>query len=133
MAIRFHLKSYDRTTPQTSSAGRSILSVRADELVERVRLLHAISELEKESSLQMRAIGELVYATHRGTPSDSEEMQQILEYLDDLNDEIEGHVQQLNQLEGIIPCPICGENTHKTDTFCQNCGQPLPIFPAEQS
>lgn len=143
MAIRFNLKScpltafleHPNNTAMQDGTLHSVtaLSAKAADLVERAKLIRAISDLEDEIALQMRSIGELVYATHRGTPSDSDELQKILEYVDDLRDEIEGHEQQLKIMQGIYCCPICGEDVTGDDVYCQNCGQPLPVpFPQQQ-
>lgn len=138
MAIHFNLKSCpltarrDRSDKSTVPAV-SVLSEKAAELMERAKLMRAISELEDEIALQMCAIGELIYATHRGNPSDSDEMQKILSYVDDLHDQIEGHEQQLLILQGIYSCPICGENVTEGDVYCLKCGQPLPVSFTKQS
>lgn len=138
MAIHFNLKPcaltvrHDRSGESTVPAV-SVLSEKAAELVERAKLMRAISELEDEIALQMCAIGDLVYATHRGNPSDSDEMQKILSYVDDLHDQIEGHEQQLRLLQGIYSCPICGEEVTADDVYCQKCGQPLPVPFTKQS
>lgn len=138
MAIHFKLKSRPLPAGRSRSGegaagGVSVLGVKAAELVERAKLSAAISDLEDEISLQMQAIGELVYATHRGTPSDSDEMQKILSYVDDLRDQLEGHEQQLRLLLGICCCPVCGEDVTEDDVYCQKCGQPLPVSLSTQS
>lgn len=138
MAIHFELKycplraRRDRSG-ESALSGVSVLSEKAAALVERARLMRAISELEDEIALQMCAIGELVYATHCGNPSDSDELQKILSYVDDLHDQIEGHEQQLLSLQGIYGCPICGENVSENDVYCQKCGQPLPVSFTKQT
>lgn len=128
MAIRVHWKPYprNRQADQTRSA-LSAIRTKASDTLAYAKLHHTVAELEDEIALQLRAIGELVYATHRGTPSDSGEMQKILEYVDDLHDEIDGHKEQMKLLLHIVPCPICGEDVTEGDVYCQNCGQPLPV------
>lgn len=143
MAIHFHLKpcalsssrtpSTETAEPKNAASGITALTAKAAELAERAKLMRTISELEDEIALQMCTIGEMVYATHRGTPSDSDEMQKILEYVDDLEDEIEGHEQQLKLLMGIFACPVCGEDVSEEDVYCQKCGQPLPVSSNKQS
>ena len=137
MAIHFHLKSRTQNTPtavpdggavqNTARPNVSTLSAKAAELLERTKLMHTISDLEDEIALQMCTIGELVYATHRGNPSDTETMQKILEYVDDLEDELEGHEKELKMLMGITSCPVCDEDVCEDDVFCQKCGQALPL------
>lgn len=138
MAIRFHLKPCALTALLEPSCTDSrndaaALGIKAAGLLERAKLLRAISDLEDEIALQMQSIGELVYATHRGTPSDSDELQKILEYVDDLRDELEGHEQQLKLISGVIPCPVCGGDVREDDVYCQQCGQPLPVPIPKQS
>ena len=139
MAIHFNLKSCPLTAQRDAvrrngaSSSVSDLSAKAADLVSRVKLMRTISDLEDEITLQLCSIGELIYATHRGTPSDSEELQRILEYVDDLHDQIEGHEQQLKLMLGVISCPMCGEDVQEDDVYCQNCGQPLPAPSPKQS
>ena len=66
----------------------------------RFRLNRTIRDIQDEIDLEMQTIGELLYATHRGDPSDSDDIQKILEYVDSLYEELEGHRQQLEALEG---------------------------------
>ena len=132
MAIHFHLKGCQNSENNTQ-ANKMItaLSEKAADALALTKLRGTIADLEDEIMLQMCTIGELVYATHRGTPSDSDHLQKILEYVDDLEDEIEGHEQQIKLLLGIIPCPVCGEDVAEDDVYCQKCGQPLPVASSE--
>lgn len=127
MAIHFQLKHKVRADRVNDTA--AAIGAKAAEALERAKLRRIIDDLEDEIALQMCTIGELVYATHCGKPSDSDTMQKILEYVDDLEGEIEGHEQQLKLLLGIVPCPICGKDIALDDVFCQNCGQALPVSP----
>ena len=79
-----------------SAAGR--LKGSAENRVQRIRLERAIRDLEDEIDLQMCSIGELVYAAQKGSSSESDDMSVILEYVDGLYEELEGHQQQLNAL-----------------------------------
>ena len=128
MAIHFHLKGCPRRK-QSERATNTVTSIsaKAADALALAKLRHTVADLEDEIMLQMCTIGELVYATHRGTPSDSDHLQKILEYVDDLEDEIEGHEQQIKLLLGIVPCPVCGEDVADDDVYCQKCGQPLPV------
>ena len=131
MAIHFSIKpcpfgkSPDRK--QNTQSIRTALGTKAADALTLLGLRRAVSDLEDEIMLQLCAIGELVYATHCGDPSDSDELQRILEYVDDLHDEIEGHEQQIKLLRGIRPCPVCGEDVPDGDVYCRECGQPQPV------
>ena len=132
MAIHFHLKGcpHSKRSERANKVIHSISAKTADTLA-LTKLRRTVADLEDEIMLQMCTIGELIYATHRGTPSDSEHLQKILEYVDDLEDEIEGHEQQIKLLLGIVPCPVCGEDVTEGDVYCQKCGQPLPLPSSE--
>lgn len=90
-----------------------------------VQLRRAIADLQEEIDLQMQAVGKMVYATHRGTPSDSQVMAQILEYVDSLYEDQETYRRQLKALQGARFCPDCGAENEKDSAFCAQCGHPL--------
>lgn len=108
-----------------AQAGAGALERRAEDAVNALRLRQTIRDLEEEIGLQLRAVGELVYATHRGTPSDSEDLQEILEYVDSLREELEAHQRELRTMAGERFCPACGEANDGANAYCHNCGVPL--------
>ena len=131
MAIRFSFKHGPVTELLTKKQGKirdnmTALGVKASDTLAYARLRHEVDELQDEIMLQMCALGELVYATHCGNPSDSDDLQKILEYIDDLHSEIDAHEEQMKLLRGICCCPICGGEIRSTDSYCQHCGQPAP-------
>ena len=71
-------------------AAAQALEEKAEEAAGRARLRAEVKELEEELRLQLQAVGEMVYATHSGKPSDSEDMQEILEYIDGLHEQLAG-------------------------------------------
>ena len=76
-------KSLEETAREAAAAaGRQ-----AEEAVSRLRLEREIRDLQEEIRLQMQAVGEKIYAAHRGSPSDSGQVQEILEYVDGLREE----------------------------------------------
>ena len=111
---------------EVARASVSTLSTKATETIAVARLHRAINDLEDEIDLQLCDIGRLIYATHIGNPSDSDEIQKILEYVDGLYEEIAAHEQELDLLQGIRFCPVCNAENAAANTYCENCGQPLP-------
>ena len=134
MAIHFSIKpcpfgkKFDRERIK-ESVRASAIGAKAADAMTLMGLRRAVSDLEDEIMFQLCSIGELVYATHCGDPSDSDELQRILEYVDDLHDEIEGHEQQIKLLRGIHPCPVCGEDVPAGSVYCRECGQAMPVPP----
>ena len=111
----------------------SARGVNSSDLSAYAELRRTVDDLQEEISLQMRALGELVYATHCGTPSDSDELQKILEYIDDLRDEIKGHEEQMTLLRGTRRCPGCNHEIADAESFCENCGHPIENHIVKQS
>ena len=109
MELRFSKKSWKRAAERAreaavDAAGLAVAAARtveekAEEAAGRARLRTEIKDLEEEIRLQMQAVGELVYATHTGTPSDSEDIQEILEYTDGLYQQLAGRRRALRELE----------------------------------
>lgn len=105
--------------------GAAAAARHAEELSSRVRLEQEIRDLRQEIRLQMQAVGEIVYAAHRGGSSDSDRIQTILEYVDGLYEELEAHQREDETLRGHLVCPACGAANQSDCLYCQNCGKPL--------
>lgn len=106
-------------------AAAQAVEQKAEEAAGRARLRSEVKALEEELGLQLQAVGELVYATHTGKPSDSEDMQELLEYIDGLYEQLEGHERALRELEGLVRICVCGEENPPESSFCRACGRPL--------
>lgn len=103
-----------------AAAGRQ-----AEEAVSRLRLEREIRDLQEEIRLQMQAVGEKIYAAHRGSPSDSGQVQEILEYVDGLREELDAHRREKETLRGLLICSACGGANRSDCLYCQDCGKPL--------
>ena len=86
--------------------------------------VHAM-ELKGQVKDRLRNIGELVYATHTGTPADSEEMQHLLREVDALKAAIARAEAEMARLKGVRLCPGCGSPVSEGHAFCQECGRAL--------
>ena len=93
---------------ELARAGAEAVGRRAEDAVSRSRLERAVRDLQEEIDTQMQAVGELIYATHRGSPSNSDDVQEILEFVDSLHEELEGHQLELKRLRGELLCAGCG-------------------------
>jgi rubrerythrin len=111
---------------EAAKAGAKAVEQRAEDTLAQASLRRMVRELEGEIALQMASLGELVYATHRGTPSDSEEMEKLLSYIDVLENQLAEHRQELARpAKNALLCPVCGTENPDTNVYCHNCGQPL--------
>ena len=88
----------------------------------RLRLRAATLEGQVEGALM--EVGELLYATHTGSPSDSEELQRKLEEIDALKAELAEVQGKLGREAGKV-CPDCGETCCAGDAYCRRCGGKL--------
>lgn len=135
MAIHFNRDMWDRLLHRTKETaagaaeaartGAAIVGQKAEETLACAKLRASIRELKGEIDNQLRSAGELVYATHKGTPSDSDELQAILERLDALNRDLKDAERELKILKGALFCDVCGAENAATNVYCQECGQPL--------
>lgn len=135
MAIRFDKEVWDRLLHRTkktaagaaeaAKTGAAIVGQKAEETLACAKLRASIRELKGEIDRQLRAVGSLVYATHQGSPSDSDELQTILERLDALNRDLSDAQRELKILKGALFCDVCGAENAATNVYCQECGQPL--------
>ena len=114
-----------KNTKAKAKHSAATVSRKTEDAMLSTKLRRQIRDLEEEIDLQLAEVGALVYATHTGTPSSSQEMQQILTYIDDLFEELVGHERQLKILGGSKFCPACDQENAGEHTFCQECGKNL--------
>lgn len=103
-----------------SAAGRQ-----AEAALSRVRLAREVRDIEEEIALQLRAAGEIMYAAHRGDASTQGQIEEIMDYIDDLRGQLEAHRREQETLKGYLICPSCGEANQAKSLYCENCGKPL--------
>ena len=98
----------------------------AEKLADAVRLRCQAARVEGEVDGKLMEAGELVYATHSGNPTESGELLQKLQEID----ELKARLAELNETLGRTPeedpvCPGCGEAVKEGDHFCRSCGETL--------
>ena len=97
----------------------------AEEALDAAKLRIKLARLEGDVSAAMMEVGEMMYATHTGTPTESDELLEKLKHIDGLKAEI----AQANEALGREPeppaCPTCGAEVQEGDHFCRTCGGKL--------
>ena len=110
---------------ELARSGVELVEERAEDVRSLSRVEREAADIQEEINLQFRAVGEVMYASHKGCPSDSSRIQQILEYVDDLYDQLEAHQQALEAARGRNVCAACGAANASGSLYCQECGKPL--------
>lgn len=97
----------------------------AEKLADAARLRYQAARVEGEMDEKLMEAGEMVYATHTGNPTESEELVEKLREIDDLK----AQLAELNETLGRTPegpvCPDCGGAVEEGDHFCRSCGGKL--------
>lgn len=95
----------------------------AEKLADVVRLRWQAAQVEGEMDGKLMEAGEMVYATHSGTPTGSEELLAKLQEIDALK----ARLSELNEALGRTGavCPACGAAVREGDGFCGACGKKL--------
>lgn len=104
-----------------AASAASAVSRRTGELVESARLRLRASSLEASVEETLEQVGAMLYATHTGTPANSETLQRKLEEIDRLNAELAEVNRRLGRTDTAV-CPVCGAKSRSGDMFCRNCG-----------
>lgn len=95
------------------------------ELLATAKVRMKIVELESQVNTALRDLGKMLYATHTGTPTESEVMIEKLTEIDRLNEELEilkGGIAK----EPVVPtCSTCCAQVQEGDEFCRECGGKL--------
>ena len=108
------LDAVQRTATQVGgSAADAAYGVgrRAGELLSVAKLNIQVMDRKGEVDAALRQVGEMIYATHTGTPTESEVLLAKL--------------QEIARLQGGAVCPVCGAKAQRGDVFCRECGGKL--------
>ena len=84
-----------------------------------------IADLRAGVNVGLRELGELLYATHTGTLTESEVLLAKLQEIDGLRQQIDRLEREIARLQGGAVCPFCGAAARSGDVFCRECGQKL--------
>ena len=107
-----------------TASGAAVVGRKAGELVDSTKLRFRAATLEGRVEGTLAEVGELLYATHTGSPTDSEVLQAKLEEIDALKAELAEVNSRLGR-ETAKVCPACGAESRPGDAFCRNCGGKL--------
>lgn len=95
----------------------------AGHLADAAKLRLKIVDRKAEVNTLLREIGEILYATHIGEPSDSEIMLAKLQEIDALKAEIAELEEKLGRKEKPCTCETCGAVVQKDAAYCEECGE----------
>ena len=95
------------------------------DLVSAVRTRMRIAALEDAVEKALEEVGRLLYATHTGTPTDSEVLQAKLQEIDELRAEIARLRGKPADHGKSRICAACGAINWPGDDFCRSCGGKL--------
>lgn len=95
------------------------------DLVSTARTRLRIAALEDAVEKALEEVGRLLYATHTGTPTDSEVLQAKLQEIDELRAEIARLRGKPAESGKSRICAACGAINWPGDDFCRSCGGKL--------
>ena len=124
------LEMVQRTAVQVGDTAADVaygVGKKTEELLSVAKLNIRVVDLKAQVNTSMREVGEMLYATHTGTPTDSDVLLGKLQEIDELN----ARLAELNELLGrqtepAAPrCGSCGAPVREGDLFCRECGGKL--------
>ena len=122
------LDSVQRTACQVSDAAADAaygVGKKASALLSVAKLNIQVMDLKAEVNTQLRTVGEMIYGTHTGTPTESEVLLEKLHEIDGLYSRIAELEAEIVRLQAVPVCPICSAPAQDGDVFCRECGGKL--------
>ena len=98
---------------------------KAEMLLSAAKLNIKIAELKQAALREKQEVGEMIYATHTGSPTDSDILLEKLQEIDKLYAQIAELETLLGKTERVPACADCGAPLREGDRFCRDCGCPL--------
>lgn len=122
------LDTVQRTAVQAGNVASDAaygVSKKANELLAVAKLNIKIMELKGNVKTQMQELGELLYATHTGNPTDSDVLLEKLQGIDTLYAQIAECEEQIGKEAAVPACSTCGAVIREGAAFCGECGEKL--------
>ena len=122
------LDSVQRTAYQVSDVASDAaygVTKKAGELLSVAKLNIQVVDLKAQVNTALREVGEMIYGTHTGNPTDSEILLAKLESIDALKAQIADLNAQIGREQAASACPTCGAAIRDGDQFCRECGGKL--------
>ena len=122
------LESVQRTAIQASDVAADAaygVGKKAGELLSVAKLNIRIMDRKAEVNNALKEVGEILYATHTGDPTDSDVLLAKLQEIDALKAEIAELQVQIGKEEAAHTCPTCGACVREGANFCGECGGSL--------
>lgn len=124
-------KSAERVRRSAASAGKTASNAayavgkQAESALDTAKL--NVEILKKKNAVRdaMRELGEMLYATHIGQPSDTDTLLGKLQSIDAMKAEIAQLEIAAGKAERVRVCHICGAEARAEDRFCRSCGEKL--------
>ena len=109
---------------ETAADTASCLGDKATTLAEITRLNFNLTEKKNKVNRLLQEVGAMVYATHAGSPTDSDALLAKLAEVDEAKSEVKEIQEKIDLLRGIEKCIVCGKTLLPGDQFCRDCGAP---------
>ena len=122
------LETVQRTAIQVGNTTADMAFVagkKAGELLSVAKLNIRIAERKANVNTALRELGEMLYATHTGTPTDSEVLLAKMQEIDAMKAEIAESEALLGKEAEKASCETCGASVQDADLFCRECGDKL--------
>ena len=100
----------------------SCLGDKASGFVNITQLNLSLAEKKNKVNTLLREVGAMVYATHTGSPTESEALLAKLSEIDAAQAEVDAVQAKINAARGIETCIVCGSRLLPGDQFCRECG-----------
>ena len=106
---------------------------KTNEAISTSKLKFKSSQLNNDIKNKNEKLGALVYEMSKTGEKDTEAFDALIAEIDAAKNELDDINKQLDELKGMVTCPVCGIKTDNDNAFCPKCGAKLPEKPVPEA
>lgn len=115
---------FDDLGKKISQTGQDVVR-KTKNFADTTKISAQIAEQERQLSNLYQQLGRLYYEGHKDAPA--EDLRMFVDAITQAQDWISQQKEQIDQINGVVKCNVCGSDVPQEYLYCSVCGSTMPL------